>query len=72
MVGFVTTGTLMLALRPLAVACGFTVGPGGRKSHIGEVPVHGRLPCLLLDGVRVEQTHGLRIEEMLVYLSHNV
>ena len=41
MVGFVTTGTLMLALRPLAVACGFTVGPGGRKSHIGEVPVIG-------------------------------
>ena len=37
----------MFALRPLAIAMNFTDRPGGRKSHVGEVPVVGGLGMLL-------------------------
>lgn len=40
-VGLVTTVALMLALRPLAAVGGLVDHPGGRKSHIGDVPVIG-------------------------------
>lgn len=40
-VGLVTTVALMIALRPLAAVGGLVDRPGGRKSHIGEVPVIG-------------------------------
>jgi len=40
-IGMITTIALMLALRPLAVSYGFIDSPGGRKSHIGDVPVIG-------------------------------
>jgi UDP-GlcNAc:undecaprenyl-phosphate GlcNAc-1-phosphate transferase len=41
MLGMVTTIALMFALRPLAVSTGLIDSPGGRKSHIGDVPVIG-------------------------------
>jgi UDP-GlcNAc:undecaprenyl-phosphate/decaprenyl-phosphate GlcNAc-1-phosphate transferase len=37
----------MIALRPLAIAVNLIDRPGGRKSHIGEVPVVGGLGMLL-------------------------
>ncbi|MDA0995232.1 MAG: hypothetical protein O3A13_16605 [Proteobacteria bacterium] len=40
-VGLVTTVALMLALRPLAAAGRLIDVPGGRKSHVGDVPVIG-------------------------------
>lgn len=38
---FMVAVTLLLALRPLAIAIGLVDKPGGRKTHHGEVPVVG-------------------------------
>jgi len=40
-IGFLVTITLMLALRPIASQLGLVDVPGGRKTHLGEVPVIG-------------------------------
>ena len=37
----------MLVLRPAAVALGLVDVPGGRKSHVGEVPVIGGIAMFL-------------------------
>ncbi len=42
-----TTVLLILALRPFAKAVGLVDRPGGRKAHIGEVPVIGGLAMYL-------------------------
>ncbi|MEN9704834.1 MAG: hypothetical protein RLZZ393_713 [Pseudomonadota bacterium] len=43
-VAFATALVLLVALRPLAVALGFVDRPNcSRKSHVGEVPLHGGL-----------------------------
>ena len=36
----------MLALRPVARGIGLIDRPGGRKMHVGEVPVTGRLAMM--------------------------
>ena len=41
LVGLVAAVALMLALRPLASLIGLVDVPGGRKTHVGEVPVIG-------------------------------
>jgi len=40
-IGFLVTMTLMLVLRPAASRLGLVDVPGGRKTHVGEVPVIG-------------------------------
>jgi len=40
-IGFLVTVTLMLVLRPAASHLGLVDVPGGRKTHVGEVPVIG-------------------------------
>ena len=52
-VGVLTTIILILALRPAAVASGLIDSPGGRKSHIGHVPVVGGI------GMFIGMTAGL-------------
>jgi UDP-GlcNAc:undecaprenyl-phosphate GlcNAc-1-phosphate transferase len=46
-IGFLVTATLMLALRPVALHVGLVDYPGGRKSHVGEVPVIGGIAMFL-------------------------
>lgn len=43
LLGFVVTIAAILVLRPLAVKAGFVDTPGGRKRHVGEVPLIGGL-----------------------------
>lgn len=40
---FLIAASLMLVLRPLAKAMGWVDKPGGRKTHVGEIPVIGGL-----------------------------
>lgn len=40
-VAFAVTIAFVFALRPIAIALGFVDRPGGRKSHIGEIPTLG-------------------------------
>jgi UDP-GlcNAc:undecaprenyl-phosphate GlcNAc-1-phosphate transferase len=40
---FLTTIVFMIALRPLAVGIGLVDRPGGRKQHVGAVPITGGL-----------------------------
>ncbi len=42
-IAFVVTVAFMFALRPFALSVGLVDKPGGRKAHIGEVPVIGGL-----------------------------
>src|SRR5512135_548219 len=46
-IGFLVSVTMMLALRPLATALGLVDVPGGRKTHVGEVPVIGGIAIFL-------------------------
>jgi UDP-GlcNAc:undecaprenyl-phosphate GlcNAc-1-phosphate transferase len=41
LIGFLVSVTMMLALRPVATQLGLVDVPGGRKTHVGEVPVIG-------------------------------
>lgn len=55
---FMVAVTLLLALRPLAVAVGMVDKPGGRKTHHGEIPVIGGLAmfaALLVAAIGGEQ-----------------
>jgi len=47
LIGFLVTVTLMVALRPIASHMGLVDVPGGRKSHVGEVPVIGGIAMYL-------------------------
>lgn len=47
LLSFAVTFVFMVALRPLALNVGLVDRPGGRKSHIGEVPVIGGLSMFL-------------------------
>lgn len=49
-----STVLLMLSFRPLALAVGLVDRPGGRKRHVGEVPVIGGLAMFL--GVAIGMT----------------
>ena len=42
-IAFTVTVAFMFALRPFAISTGLVDRPGGRKSHIGDVPVIGGL-----------------------------
>src|SRR5450755_253610 len=44
---FAVTAILTLALRPLALRVHLTDKPGGRKQHIGEIPVVGGIAMLI-------------------------
>src|SRR5512137_2574937 len=46
-IGFLVSITLMLALRPMATALRLVDVPGGRKTHVGEVPVIGGIAIFL-------------------------
>jgi UDP-GlcNAc:undecaprenyl-phosphate GlcNAc-1-phosphate transferase len=46
-VSFLLTATLVVALRPLSLRAGLVDSPGGRKNHIGEVPLIGGIAMLL-------------------------
>jgi UDP-GlcNAc:undecaprenyl-phosphate GlcNAc-1-phosphate transferase len=46
-VGFFLAAALMVVLRPLASRVGLVDVPGGRKTHMGEVPVIGGIAILL-------------------------
>jgi UDP-GlcNAc:undecaprenyl-phosphate GlcNAc-1-phosphate transferase len=54
-VAFAVTTAFMFALRPIAVSAGLVDRPGGRKSHIGEVPITGGIAMFIgmLSGVQV-------------------
>lgn len=63
---FLVASTLLLALRPLAVAIGLVDKPGGRKTHHGEIPVIGGISMfagLVLAGLGGEQLghHGIAL-----------
>lgn len=45
-IGFLITGALLLALRPLAAAVRLVDHPGGRKTHSGVIPVIGGIAML--------------------------
>ena len=47
LIGFLVTVTLMLALRPVALHVALVDVPGGRKNHVGEVPVIGGIAMFL-------------------------
>ncbi len=47
LLAFLVTALLVLALRPVAFATGFLDYPGGRKKHIGSIPVIGGI-CMFL------------------------
>jgi UDP-GlcNAc:undecaprenyl-phosphate GlcNAc-1-phosphate transferase len=44
---FAVTAVLTLALRPLAFRLHLTDKPGGRKHHIGEIPLVGGIAMLI-------------------------
>src|SRR4029077_168635 len=44
---FAVTAVLTLALRPLALRLGIPDKPGGRKQHIGEVPLVGGIAMFI-------------------------
>jgi UDP-GlcNAc:undecaprenyl-phosphate GlcNAc-1-phosphate transferase len=46
-VAFAVTTSFMFALRPVARSVGLVDRPGGRKSHIGEVPIIGGIAMFL-------------------------
>ena len=46
-VAFAITATFMFALRPVAKSVGLVDRPGGRKSHVGDVPIVGGLAMFL-------------------------
>jgi UDP-GlcNAc:undecaprenyl-phosphate GlcNAc-1-phosphate transferase len=46
-IGFLVTLAMMLALRPIAAHLGLVDLPGGRKTHVGEVPVIGGIAMFL-------------------------
>ena len=46
-VAFAVTTVLMFVLRPLAKSIGLVDRPGGRKSHVGEVPIIGGLAMFI-------------------------
>jgi len=46
-VAFAVTTVFMFALRPLAKSVGLVDRPGGRKSHIGEVPINGGIAMFI-------------------------
>ena len=47
LISFAVTFVFMVALRPLAFSYGLVDRPGGRKSHIGEVPIIGGLSMFI-------------------------
>jgi UDP-GlcNAc:undecaprenyl-phosphate GlcNAc-1-phosphate transferase len=47
LIGFLVTTTMMLALRPVAAQLGLVDIPGGRKTHLGRVPVIGGIAIFL-------------------------
>ena len=57
-IAFAVTIAFMLALRPLANSAGLIDRPGGRKSHLGEVPIIGGLAMFIgaLSGLAVVGT----------------
>src|SRR5438105_86656 len=60
--GFAVTVVLTLTLRPLAVALRITDKPGGRKQHIGEIPLVGGIAMfigMLVAAMSAVQTTGL-------------
>lgn len=46
-VAFSLTTVFMFALRPLAISAGLVDRPGGRKSHIGDVPITGGIAMFI-------------------------
>ena len=46
-VAFSLTTVFMFMLRPLATSAGLVDRPGGRKSHIGEVPIIGGIAMFI-------------------------
>src|SRR2546430_12001717 len=44
---FAVTAALALTLRPLALRLGITDKPGGRKQHIGEIPLVGGIAMFI-------------------------
>ena len=46
-ISFAVTTTFMFALRPVAKSVGLVDRPGGRKSHIGDVPIIGGIAMYL-------------------------
>ena len=51
-IAFLVTALFILALRPVAFAAGFVDIPGGRKNHVGVVPVIGGI-CMYLGIIAV-------------------
>ena len=47
LVGFFVTALFMLLLRPVAFRLGFLDNPGGRKHHIGQIPLIGGVALFL-------------------------
>ena len=47
MAGLFTTIAMMLALRPMAVRHGLVDSPGGRKAHVGDVPLVGGMAMFI-------------------------
>ena len=43
LIAFATTTVLMVAFRPLSLAVGLVDAPGGRKLHVGHIPIIGGL-----------------------------
>src|SRR5882762_3530761 len=59
---FAVTAVLTLTLRPLALRLGITDKPGGRKQHIGEIPLIGGIAMfigILVAAMTTVQTTGL-------------
>jgi len=59
---FAVTAVLTLTLRPLALRLGITDKPGGRKQHIGEIPLIGGIAMfigMLVAAMTTVQTTGL-------------
>ncbi len=47
MISFIVTVAFLLALRPVAVSVGLVDRPGGRKLHVGDVPIIGGIAMFI-------------------------
>lgn len=64
LVAFTVTIAFMLALRPLAAAAGLLDRPGGRKSHLGDVPIIGGIAMFV--GIFVGLTLLSGIDSLII------
>lgn len=67
-IAFTVTTAFMFALRPIAISAGLVDRPGGRKSHIGDVPITGGIAMFIgmFTGIHILTGVDLGISSIMI------